>query len=132
MSQQQVVENFNRLKKALDALGVMVKKPMDVDRSNIDATIQRFEFSVELFWKALKYLLAEKGTEVRYPRDVLQEAYAGKLIDQESRWLAMLKDRNLTSHTYNEELADDIYAHIVNDYYPLLRQTFDQLYSIFK
>ncbi len=36
MSQQQAVENFNRLKRALDALGVMVKKPMDVDRSNID------------------------------------------------------------------------------------------------
>lgn len=127
MSQLQVIENLKKLEKALRALKVMVEKPMDEDRSNIDAAIQRFEFCVELFWKTLKHILAEKGVDVRYPRDTLQEAFAGKLISQESVWLSMLQDRNLTSHTYNEELADEIYNHIVNTYYFLLQETFEQL-----
>lgn len=127
MGQQQISDNMDKLDKALKSLHVMVDKPMDIDRSNIDATIQRFEFCVELFWKTLKHVLTDLGVDVNYPRDTLQAAYAGKLINQEDVWLAMLRDRNLTSRTYNEELADDIYARIVNIYYPLLQQSFDTI-----
>lgn len=117
---------FSKLGKALLALQVIVKKPMEADRSNIDATIQRFEFTIELFWNLLKRILQKKGVEVLYPRDVLQEAYTGKLIDNEQIWLNMLRDRNLTSHTYDEKLADIIYNNI-KTYYPILQQTYDKL-----
>ncbi len=33
----------------------------------------------------------------------------------------MLKDRNLTSHVYNEEVADDIAKNIGDKYYYLFR-----------
>lgn len=99
---------------------------MQEDRSNIDATIQRFELTIELFWKLLKRILASKGIEVLYPKDVLRQAYAGKLIDNEDAWLNMLRDRNLTSHTYNEDLADEIYGNI-RGYYPIIKATFDKL-----
>lgn len=118
--------DFSKLQKALTALEVMAVKPMQADRGNIDATIQRFEFTIELFWKLLKHILEEKGVEVQYPKDVLRAAYAGKLIDQEDVWLNMLKDRNLTSHTYNEELADVIFKRI-QGYLPALIQTFHSL-----
>lgn len=126
MSDVQLELAFKKLAKALTALEIMVKKPMEADRSNIDATIQRFEFTIELYWKLLKRILQTKGVDVLYPRDVLQEAYAGKLIDHEQTWLNMLKDRNLTSHTYDEKLADVIYNNI-KTYYPVLKQTFDTL-----
>ena len=61
---------FAKLEKALNALEIIASKPMQEDRSNIDATIQRFEFTVELFWKLLKYILESKGVEVQYPKDV--------------------------------------------------------------
>jgi len=116
-----------KLKKALDALKVMVEKPMQEDRSNVDACIQRFEFSVELFWKYLKRLLEDKGLIVTYPKEILKEAFQGGLIEDESIWLQMLYDRNQTSHTYDEELADKIYKNIVSIYYPLMSRTFNSL-----
>jgi len=129
MSHTQFIENRKKLEKALLALKVMVNKPMEEDRSNIDATIQRFEFTIELFWKTLKYFLAEQGVDARYPKEILRAAYAGNLIEQETVWLSMLNDRNLTSHSYNEELADEIYEHITTTYYQLLEKAVSSLCS---
>lgn len=126
MQNVKIETNFIKLGKALAALEQIVVKPADPDRSNIDATIQRFEFTIELFWKLLKSLLESKGVEVQYPKDVLKEAYIGHLIDHEDIWLSMLADRNLTSHTYDAELADRIYAHICVNV-AILRETYDKL-----
>jgi len=125
---QEIKEAFTKTGKALDALEVMVNKPMQEDRGNIDACIQRFEFVVELFWKLLKRILESRGQQAVYPKDVLQEAYAGHLIDDDTLWLQMLKDRNQTSHTYDEEFADKIYAHI-KLYFPQLKKTYEKLYE---
>ncbi|MCX7123564.1 MAG: HI0074 family nucleotidyltransferase substrate-binding subunit [Gammaproteobacteria bacterium] len=112
MSTEKLKRTQAQLEKALIALKQMIDKPMQEDRSNIDACIQRFEFSVELFWKFLRRVLEGKGLLVLYPKEVIREAYAGGLIDNEALWLGMLQDRNLTSHSYNEELADEIFEHI--------------------
>lgn len=131
MSIQKIEDAFQKVSKALTALETILKKPIDKDRANIDASIQRFEFTVELFWKLLKRLLEAKGVEVVFPKDVLRKAYQGKLIDNEKIWLAMLQDRNLTFHTYNEQLADEIYQHI-QTYYPVLQKTYDTLHTEWK
>lgn len=117
---------FSKLEKALLALENIAFKPMQDDRVNVDATIQRFEFTIELFWKLLKAILESKGVEAQYPKDVLSEAYKGHLINDEFAWLSMLKDRNLTSHTYDAKLADEIYVRI-QSYVPLFRSTLDKL-----
>jgi nucleotidyltransferase substrate binding protein (TIGR01987 family) len=116
--------------KALGSLELMAAEPMQANRGNIDATIQRFEYTIELFWKLLKRVLQSLGREVVYPKDILREAYAGKLIGDEDIWLQMLQDRNLTSHTYNEELADSIYQNI-KGYLPTLRTTYGELHHRF-
>lgn len=115
-----------KLSKALIALEKVVENPMDPDKNNRDATIKRFEFTFELFWKLLKTLLEKKGLELRFPADIFKEAYMGHLIDEEKTWLAMLKDRNLTSHTYDEKLADEIYLRI-KQYTPIFRKSFSKL-----
>lgn len=122
-----IQQTYTNLSKALNKLEIMLARPMDEDRANIDASIQRFEFCVELFWKFLKRIMSQLGTETNFPREVIQQAYAGNLIDDEQQWLQMLKDRNETSHTYDEELADRIYGMIKTTYYPLMRKTFNQL-----
>jgi hypothetical protein len=33
--------------------------------------------------------------------------------------MEMIKNRNLTSHTYNEEISEEIYNNIISDFYPL-------------
>ena len=42
----------------------------------------------------------------------LQQAYRLGWLDDEERWLKLLDDRNLTSHTYREALALEIYRRI--------------------
>ncbi len=65
----------------------------------VDASIQRFEFTIELFWKTFRHLLALEGKETFSPKESLQAAYQLGWIRNEAAWLGMLKDRNLTSHT---------------------------------
>jgi nucleotidyltransferase substrate binding protein (TIGR01987 family) len=126
---QKVKFKLEKLRKALETLEAIYLKPNLEDRSNIDATIQRFEFTFELFWKVLKEFFYQKGLEVNYPKDVIKEAYADNLIQNESLWIQMLKDRNLTSHTYDETLANEIFKNIKN-YVPVLREAFNKISAI--
>jgi len=122
-------ESFSKLKKALDTLERIVQLPPDPLRVNIDAAIQRFEYTIELYWKALKRLLGELGREVTYPKEVLKEAYMGKLIHDEQIWIKMLEDRNNCSHTYNEDLANEIYSRIRGQYFSIMLDTYKTLFQ---
>jgi nucleotidyltransferase substrate binding protein (TIGR01987 family) len=121
---QETKSIFNQLNQALSRLEEIIHEPISANRVEIDATIHRFEFVIELFWKALKKkLYVDHGIEVASPKQVMQHAYANKLITNESIWLDMLEDRNLTSHTYKQDLADKVYNDI-KKYTPFLRQEF--------
>lgn len=78
-----------------------------------DSVIQRFEFCVDTFWKFFREYLEWKTKIVIKPvspRPVFREAAAAGFINVEELKLFMeiIEDRNLTSHTYNEELAEEI------------------------
>lgn len=77
-----------------------------------DACIQRFEFSFELGWKAIKESLKQQGLECQSPKSCLREAFRQGWIDDENAGIVLLDDRNLTSHTYDEELAEVIYKRL--------------------
>ena len=77
-----------------------------------DACIQRFEFSFELCWKAIKENLKQQGLECQSPKSCLREAFRQGWIDDENAGIVLLDDRNLTSHTYDEELAEVIYKRL--------------------
>jgi nucleotidyltransferase substrate binding protein (TIGR01987 family) len=95
---------FKKIQKALIAPELIYLKPVQDDRSNIDATIQRFEFTFELAWKFLKDYFLKRDIELYYPKEVFNV----NLIDNEEIWIKMLQDRNMTSYTYDEKLADTI------------------------
>ena len=72
-----------------EALALCAGNPL-----GIDASIQRFEFCIELAWKTLRgILLRDHGIEVASPKPALQEAFRVGLIDDETQWLSMLRDR---------------------------------------
>jgi nucleotidyltransferase substrate binding protein (TIGR01987 family) len=88
-----------------------------------DATIQRFEFTFEVVWKALKLYLERQGHECGGPRPTLKKAFAEGILasaEEADVWMRMLDDRNATIHAYDEPLAHRIYASIVRDYAPAL------------
>ena len=122
MTEPKIKLRLDKTKKALKSLENAALTPPTKNRINVDATIQRFEFTIELFWNLLKAILEDKGVEAQYPKDVLRESFRGNLIDDEKIWIKMLKDRNSTSHTYDEELADEIYARI-KTYLPIFKKT---------
>ncbi len=97
----------NALERFTEALAEDLSNPLAIDGS-----IQRFEFSFELAWKLIKKLLLDiEGIEALSPKKTLQFAFKLGWVENEQAWLAMLNDRNLTSHTYREEVAQEIYSH---------------------
>ena len=68
----------------------------------LDLVVKRFEFTYEMSWKALKRYLSFLGIEVTNPRNVFKEAYAQSIISDETIWLDMIEQRNLSSHIYDE------------------------------
>lgn len=72
-----------------------------------DASIQRFEFCVELAWKTSKKVL---GTNTSAPKDIIREMAQSSLIDDTQSWFDYLMARHLSSHTYREELAEQVYT----------------------
>ncbi len=107
---QQRLATARRALASLEALAAL--EDGDVVR---DATIQRFEYSFEAVWKAAQAVLSELfGIELASPKPVVRACFENGLLDEnEARTgLAMVDHRNLTAHTYNEDLANEIYRQI--------------------
>ena len=118
---ERLKERLNSAKKALDSLQklVVITQPSDVER---DATIQRFEYTFEASWKAAKqYLYDVEGIDIGSPKGVIRSCREMNLFDEKETILAlkMVNDRNLTVHTYNEDLAVRIHSQI-NPYFLLM------------
>lgn len=80
-----------------------------------DAVIQRFESTFELAWKTLKEALRREGIEAASPRSVIREAVTLGWLTAPDAWTQMLQMRNLTTHTYDEALAERVYDFICQE-----------------
>lgn len=115
-------EDYHR---ALLRLQTALKQEADLDDMYLDATIQRFEFCFELAWKLMKAILEYEGIEANSPRSSIREGWKQGLISDAEAWLDMMEKRNLSSHTYDENVARDIY-HEVKEQYITLLEALDQ------
>lgn len=107
------------LDSALERLGEALAAPKtDLTR---DASIQRFEFTFELFWKALKLEVEEAGIRTFSPRDAIRAAFQIGLLADDPLPLEMLEDRNRTSHLYKAALAEKVYGKLPG-YLALMRR----------
>lgn len=105
---------FNAIERLKEAIGDYEEYKLD---SLKDSVIQRFEFSLELSWKAIKrYLNSEGVIEATTPKQTIREAYLQGIIGNGEIWMNMLDDRNITSHTYDKKIADKIFENIVKEY----------------
>ncbi|MBN1960395.1 MAG: nucleotidyltransferase substrate binding protein [Deltaproteobacteria bacterium] len=110
MDSRRLFERIAEYKKALARLQQALQEPEN--ELIRDAVIQRFEFTFELAWKTIKLYLEFQNIEVRSPRDTLREALKLGLIDDGNVWSLLLEKRNLTSHTYDENLAIEVYQFV--------------------
>ena len=85
----------------------------------VSGIIYKFYIQFEFGWKVLKELLRYEGANqaaTGSPREIIKTAYAYFDFTEENIWLEMLRDRNDTTHIYNEEAAQKLVEKILHRY----------------
>ena len=126
---ENAIQNYNHILKKTETLSFM--EHSEIVESMRDSLIQRFEFCVDLFWKYIKKYLEEivkTSSPINGPAPVIKVACNANLITPIDSELAlnMFKSRNLTSHIYKEEVADQISKDIPK-YYRMMTKYLDIL-----
>ena len=130
MTEQSKIQ-LKKFKDSINKLSEVLKRDIKDDDIILDATIQRFEFTYENAWKAIKQLLKFKGDECLSPRDCIKKAYKYGWITEEDLFLELLDCRNLTTHTYNLNIAMKVYQIIKKNHY-LFQKLHDKLEEVMK
>lgn len=114
-------QRFSNYNKALNQLSKFVVKG-DLNELEEQGLIKSFEYTYELAWNTLKDFLEYQGqTDIYGSRDTIRKAFQLGLIEDGDGWMEMLKNRNRTSHTYNEETAREINDSVVKKYFSLFQ-----------
>ncbi|MBM4396979.1 MAG: nucleotidyltransferase substrate binding protein [Deltaproteobacteria bacterium] len=89
-----------------------------------DSRIQRFEFTFEAVWKLLAAIAEDEGVDASTPRKAFQAAIRAGLLDASDEGAAweMLRYRNLTVHTYDEDLAIEVEGFVTGSGIELFRK----------
>jgi nucleotidyltransferase substrate binding protein (TIGR01987 family) len=122
MSSQDVrwIQRFNHFIKAFAQLkdAIELSRQRKLSKLEEQGLIQAFEYTHEIAWNTLKDFLEERGTKKMYgSKDATREAFKAGLIENGEVWMDMIESRNLTSHTYNEEIAAAVVSAIINSYF---------------
>ena len=84
----------------------------------------------ELCWKTLKDKLADEGIDVASPKETIKQAFAVGLIQDAEPWLDALLMRNIFTHAYTEEMAQQALKRVMEDYFPMVRACVQHLNSL--
>ncbi|WP_214069897.1 nucleotidyltransferase substrate binding protein [Mucilaginibacter sp. dw_454] len=114
-------QRFANYRKALSQLEKFIAKG-DLSELEEQGLIKAFEYTYELAWNTLKDYLTYQGIlNITGSRDAIREALSLNLIGDGDEWMNMLVSRNLTSHSYNQETADEIANAVLNTYFKLFK-----------
>ncbi|MCF8367479.1 MAG: nucleotidyltransferase substrate binding protein [Bacteroidales bacterium] len=81
-----------------------------------EGLVQRFEYTFELAWKLMKDFMESKGTTLKFPRDIIKNAFHYDMIDTGEIWMDMLDKRNTLAHTYDEKNFEEALKKIHDEY----------------
>ena len=96
-----------------------------------DSLIQRFEYCADIYWKLLKdYLKFELSIEIKLarPKSIIKESFESNILTsiEYQTSLKLIEDRNQSSHTYNEDLAEEITKNIYS-YFKVMKNVLNKL-----
>ena len=113
-------QRFENYKKAFAQLQGAVNQYKEKGLNELEkqGLIQSFEYTFELAWNLMRdYLIYQGISEIRGSRDAIRLSFKYGLIENGENWMKMLSARNLTSHTYNEKVVQDLIKEITEIYY---------------
>ena len=120
-------QRFSNYQKALAQLQKFIDKG-ELSELEEQGLIKAFEYTYELAWNTLKDFLEYRGqTDIYGSRDVIRKSFELGLVEDGENWMDMLKSRNKTSHTYNQETADEICKVVREQYHLLFRRLEEKL-----
>lgn len=97
---------------------VKIHQETGLNELETEGLIQRFEFTHELAWNVMKDFFEFQGsTNLAGSRDTTREDVNKGIIENGEIWMDMIKSRNLSSHTYDEQSAKILKDKITNDYF---------------
>lgn len=115
---KQRFENYGRALRQL-TLAVELAASRPLSHLEEQGLIQGFEYTHELAWNVLKDFLEYEGiTGIVGSRGAVREAFRRGLITEGEAWMSMIEKRNLSSHTYNQDIANALSAEIIASFYP--------------
>lgn len=109
------VLDFSSLRNALSTLDEALARASLQDTLLRDGCIQRFEYTYELSIRMLRRKLEEisdhaEAIDQASFRELIRIAAEKGLLDNPKRWFDFREKRNITSHTYNEKKAQEVFA----------------------
>ncbi|WP_244161382.1 nucleotidyltransferase substrate binding protein [Trichlorobacter thiogenes] len=118
-------QRFNNYLRAFETLrrAVDLARQRGLSELEQQGLIQGFEFTHELAWNVLKDYLEENGISgIVGSKGATREAFKNGLISDGESWMEMIKSRNLSSHTYNPDTAEEVVGNILLRFYPAFEQ----------
>jgi nucleotidyltransferase substrate binding protein (TIGR01987 family) len=112
-------QRFQHYQKALSQLDNAIELSRQRRLSEIEqqGLIKAFEFTHKLAWNVMKdYFEYQGSSTIMGSRDATREAFQRNLISDGEGWMEMIKSRNMTSHTYNQDIADEISGKVIAQY----------------
>ncbi|MBN2519279.1 MAG: nucleotidyltransferase substrate binding protein, partial [Bacteroidales bacterium] len=109
-------QRFSNYKKALTQLKEFIELG-ELSKFEKQGLIKSFEYTYELGWNTMKdYLIYQGYPDISGSRDAIREGFKINLIADGEAWMDMLQSRNRTSHSYDEDTAEEIIQAILTRY----------------
>jgi nucleotidyltransferase substrate binding protein (TIGR01987 family) len=125
------VQRFSNYRKAFAQMKKFIDKG-DLSDLEEQGLIKAFEYTFELAWNTMKDYIEYQGNgnNITGSRDTFRQAFKAGLITNGQSWMDMLASRNLTSHSYNEETANEIVDSISSTYFYLFSDFEEKMESL--
>jgi len=124
-------QRFSNYSKALSQLEKFIEKGKGLNKLEEQGMIQAFEYTFELAWNLIKdYYVYQGVTAIQGSRDAFRLAFNRGLIEEGENWMDMIESRTKTSHTYNEETANEIASSILNKYFYMFKALYTTMEKV--
>lgn len=114
-------QSFDRYQVAFAQLNSVMDLATSRSLSDLEKSgaLHVFEYTHELAWNVLKDYLEYEGIQgLVGSRSTIRESFKRGLVADGEVWMDMIEKRNLTSHTYNQDVADNVVDAVRAKYHP--------------